>query len=34
MEIWLWINMTDAIKQKSKSTRDNYKAQYKRDLVI
>ena len=34
MEIWLWINMTDAIKQKSKCTRDNYKAQYKRDLVI
>lgn len=34
MEIWLWINMTDAIKQISKITRDNYKAHYKHDLVI
>lgn len=34
MEIWLWINITDATKQISKPTRDNYKAQYKHDLVI
>lgn len=31
MEIWLWINLTDATKQISKPTRDNYKAQYKHD---